>query len=182
MLIKQKRGAIELSVTTIVIVVIGITLLTLGLRWITTTMQNITSQTDKLNKITEDQIVNIFEDTGKSISTVQKEYIVKKGDTLTTLEVYIRNNIFPGAAHSFKYDFTVLSQPPSVQPSEVKSRLNWVQSPIEIQSGEAYGDTVLFDTTGLPLGIYKFEVELSCLDNSACQPPESKHQFIIKVV
>ena len=41
MLIKQKRGAIELSITTIVVVVIGITLLTLGLRWITTTMDDI---------------------------------------------------------------------------------------------------------------------------------------------
>ena len=39
MLVQEKRGAIELSVTTIVIVVIGITLLTLGLRWITSTME-----------------------------------------------------------------------------------------------------------------------------------------------
>ncbi len=182
MLVKQKRGAIELSVTTIVIVVIGITLLTLGLKWITTTMQNISSQTDKLNKITEDQIVSIFENTEKSISTVQKEYVINKGETLTTLEIYLRNNIFPGAVHTFKYDFTVLAQPPSVQPGEVKSRLNWVQAPIEIASGEAYSDSVLFDTQGLPLGIYKFEAQLLCLDDTACQPPESKHQFIIKIV
>jgi len=182
MLVKEKRGAVELSITTIVIVVIGITLLTLGLKWITTTMGNISSQTDKLNKITEDQIVSIFQETEKAISTVQKEYSVKKGETLTTLEIYLRNNIFPGATHTFKYDFLILSQPPSVQASEVKSRLSWVQAPIEIISGEAYSDSVLFDTNGLPLGIYKLEAQLICLDDTACQPPESKHQFIIKVI
>jgi hypothetical protein len=176
---KGKRGAVELSITTIVVVVMGITILTLGLKWITDTMGGIQDQTDNLQRITEGQIVEIFEDTEKSISTVSKTYSVKSGKTLTNLEVYLRNNVYPGDTYTFTYTFNALSHPTSVQANEVLSRLSWVQAPIEIPSGEAYSDTVLFDTKGLPVGIYKFEVELLC--TGGCNPSDAKHQFIVTI-
>lgn len=179
-MLKQKRGAIELSITTIVIVVIGITLLTLGLRWITNTMEGISSQTDDLQRVTESQIQDIFEDTEKSISTISKTYNIDKGKTLTNLEVYLRNNVHPGGAYTFTYSFSLLEKPASVQPQEVLDRLSWVKTPISIASGEAYSDTVLFNTKGLPIGIYKFEAVIIC-QNVDCYPPDPRHQFLISV-
>jgi len=38
----QKKGAIQLSITTIIVIVIGITLLTLGIVWIRNTMKGVT--------------------------------------------------------------------------------------------------------------------------------------------
>ena len=176
---KGKRGAVELSITTIVVVVMGITILTLGLKWITDTMGGIQDQTDNLQRITEGQIVEIFEDTEKSISTVSKTYSIKSGKTLTNLEVYLRNNVHPGRTYQFTYIFSVLSNPTSIQATEVLSRLSWVQTPIEINSGEAYSDTVLFNTKGLPVGIYKFEVSLTC--GAGCIPADPRHQFIVTI-
>ncbi len=178
---KRKRGAVELSITTIVVVVMGITILTLGLQWITNTMKGISDETDSLQRITQNQILEIFENTDKSISTISKTYPVKKGKTLTDLEIYLRNNIYPGAEHTFTYSFLLLSHPPAVQPGEVMSRMSWVQSPITIASGEAYSDVVLFDTKGLPIGLYKFEAELQCAD-PGCNPPDPKHQFIVTII
>ncbi len=175
----KKRGAVELSITTIVIVVMGITILTLGLKWITDTMGGIQEQTDNLQRVTEGQIIEIFQDSEKSISTVSKNYEVKSGKTLTNLEVFIRNNVHPGGTYQFTYGFEVLSHPTSVQPSDVLSRLQWVKSPIEIASGEAYSDTVLFNTKGLPVGIYKLEASLACGSN--CRPSDPRHQFIVTV-
>ena len=175
---RNKRGAVELSITTIVVVVIGITILTLGLQWITKTMTGISEQTEELQRITESQILEIFEQTDKSISTVSKTYTVKKGDTLKSLDIYIRNSL--GTTYQFNYNLLPLSHPPAVQPSEVLAAMSWVTTPISIGSGEAYSDTVLFDTKGLPLGVYKFQAELTCTPN--CNPPDPRHQFIITII
>jgi hypothetical protein len=175
---KNKRGAVELSITTIVVVVIGITILTLGLQWITKTMGGIAGQTEELQRITESQILEIFEQTDKSISTVAKTYTVKKGDTLKNLEIYIRNGL--GTTYDFTYTLIPLSHPPAVQPSEILASMSWVTMPTTIGSGEAYSDTVLLNTKNLPLGDYKFQAELTCTPN--CNPPDPRHQFIVTII
>tara|TARA_Y100000310_G_scaffold243456_1_gene247940 strand:- start:5459 stop:5992 length:534 start_codon:yes stop_codon:yes gene_type:complete len=177
-MLKERRGAIELSITTIVVVVIGITILTLGLQWITKTMSGISGQTEELQRVSESQILQIFEQTDKSISTVSKTYSVKKGDTLKNLEIYIRNGL--GTTYEFSYTILPLAHPPAIQPSEVLSAMSWVKVPTTMGSGEGFSDTVLFNTRDLPLGDYKFQAELTCTPN--CNPPDPRHQFIVSII
>ncbi|MBS3108823.1 hypothetical protein J4409_03035 [Candidatus Woesearchaeota archaeon] len=53
---KSKRGAIELSITTIIVIVIGITILILGLGFVSGTFGKITIISDKIFETTESQI------------------------------------------------------------------------------------------------------------------------------
>jgi len=177
---RGKKGAVELSITTIVVVVIGITILTLGLKWVTNTMSGISEQTDDLQRVTEGQIMEIFGNSDKSISTVSKKYTVEQGKTLDNLEVYLRNNLHPGATYSLQYTLNILSNPASINGADVLANVNWVKSPIEMTSGESYSDTVLINTQNLPLGVYKFEAVLSC--SPSCSPIDPKHQFIVTIV
>jgi hypothetical protein len=177
---KRKRGAIELSINTIVIVVIGITLLTLGLKWITNLMEGTISQTENLQKITESEIIELFENSEKSISTVSKQYSIKQGKTLSSLEVYIRNNVQPGGAYSFSYIIKPLAYPPSISPEKILAQMSWYDQEIPMQSGEGYSDTIIFNTRELPIGTYKFETDLTC-NSPNCHPADPKYQFIITI-
>src|SRR3989344_823169 len=42
----NKRGALELSMTTIIVIVIGVTLLSLGIIWVRSTMEKVTGLSD----------------------------------------------------------------------------------------------------------------------------------------
>ena len=82
---KSKRGAVELSITTIIVVVIGITLLVLGLAWV----QGIFSQLDKL---TGEQFTSAQKKIQESMGADARFYVsgnafnVKSGEKV---EVYV---------------------------------------------------------------------------------------------
>jgi hypothetical protein len=59
---KSKKGAIELSMTTIIVVVIGITLLTLGLTWVKGTLGSVTDLTDEAFAMSDQELENLFSD------------------------------------------------------------------------------------------------------------------------
>jgi hypothetical protein len=177
---KRKKGAVELSINTIIIVVIGITLLTLGLKWITNLMEGTIEQTENLQKITESQIIELFENSEKSISSVSKQYSIKQGKTLSSLEVYIRNNVQPGGPYSFSYLIKPLTYPPSIPAEQILAQMSWYDQEIQMQSGEGYSDTVILNTKGLPIGTYKFETELIC-NSPNCYPTDPKYQFIVTI-
>ena len=55
---KDRRGAIELSMTTIIVIVIGVTLLILGLAWVRGMFEKVTSLTDQAFDTAEKEIQN----------------------------------------------------------------------------------------------------------------------------
>ncbi len=59
---KSKKGAIELSMTTIIVIVIGITLLTLGLTWVRSSLGDVMDLTDRAFKMSDQEIENLFSD------------------------------------------------------------------------------------------------------------------------
>jgi hypothetical protein len=59
---KSKKGAIELSMTTIIVIVIGITLLTLGITWVRTSLGDVMDLTDKAFAMSDQEIENLFSD------------------------------------------------------------------------------------------------------------------------
>ncbi len=58
---KKKKGAIELSMTTIIIIVIGVVLLGLALTWVRSVFNKLGTQTDLVFGEAENQIKNIAE-------------------------------------------------------------------------------------------------------------------------
>ena len=88
---RQKRGAVELSITTIVVVVIGITLLTLGLSWVTGIFDKLDVTTEGAFEQADTQIDEILGGgTGKLISLSPSTLTLKKGGTANT-KVIIEN-------------------------------------------------------------------------------------------
>lgn len=59
---KSKKGAIELSMTTIIVIVIGITLLTLGITWVKGSMEDVVDLTDEAFAMSDQELQNMFSD------------------------------------------------------------------------------------------------------------------------
>lgn len=75
---KSKKGAIELSMTTIIVIVIGITLLTLGLTWVKSSFDKITKSTDAAFKMSDAEITNMFSDSSDLLKIVPDNQELKK--------------------------------------------------------------------------------------------------------
>ena len=98
-----KKGAIELSMNTIIIVVIGITVLTLGLRWIYGVFTNLEDKSNQIDEMTQAQLNDIFGRGGEIIKLPAPIINVQKGET-TEAQVLIRNTLT--SAQTFKYTVT----------------------------------------------------------------------------
>ncbi len=162
----KKRGAIELSMNTIIIVVIGITILTLGLRWIYSVFGGLTEQSDQIKTISEDQIREIFRDSGEPINIPTSIASVAQGKNYN-MRVLMRN-IYP-AAHKFRY---VVDAESTIPPGSV----TWSKGDIPLSSGQGFEDIITFDARKYALGTYRFRVKLTCLD---CTPPEEDSAPIV---
>ena len=64
----QKKGAIELSMTTIIVIIIGITLLSLGLLWVRSTFTNINRISQGAFEKADGAISDIFKEVDKTLS------------------------------------------------------------------------------------------------------------------
>lgn len=104
MSLKTKRGAIELSMTTIIVIVIGITLLSLGLIWVKNTFSNIGDMTQKQFD-QADQIIDATPNTDEKIS-VPIQINAKSGKD-TGFTFYIRND---GTSDSNDFRITIDDQ------------------------------------------------------------------------
>ena len=91
----KKKGAIELSMTTIIVVVIGITMLTLGLAWIKDTFSNI----DELGQGAFDAADALLQDTMTSDALFHisgMDFDASPGELSSAIGVGVRNNIGDG--------------------------------------------------------------------------------------
>jgi hypothetical protein len=101
---KNKRGAIELSMTTIIVIVIGITLLSLGLIWVKNTFSNIGDMTQKQFD-QADQIIDATPNTDEKIS-VPIQINAKSGKD-TGFTFYVRND---GTSNSNDFNIKIDDQ------------------------------------------------------------------------
>jgi hypothetical protein len=168
-----KRGAIELSMNTIIIVVIGITILTLGLRWIYGIFGGLEEQQQQLERLSEEQIVALFGGSQDAINLPTSIVKVPQGKRYN-LQVIIRNIL--GNTQKFRYGLNVDSIPSNIQENIVMGKISWHKSEMNLPSGEGFQDYVSFDTSKLPLGIYRFRLVLDCLD---CTPADSRSAPVI---
>src|SRR3989344_7026761 len=151
---KEKKGAIELSMTTIVVVVIGITILTLGLKWIYNIFGGLESQRQKLIEATEEQIRDTFGQTNEPINLLTSSITIKQSE-FYDLGAGIKNTF--GETHTFSYTIDATDVPSNVPRQQVVSWFKWDKSTITLSSGNMYVDTISIDPANAPLGIYKLK-------------------------
>ena len=81
---KSKSGALELSMTTIIVIVIGVVLLSLGLMFVRGIFEKITDESDQIFAMSEEQISELFEDSNSLIKIVPETADAEIGETLKT--------------------------------------------------------------------------------------------------
>ena len=79
----NKKGAVELSMTTIIIIVIGITILSLGLVWIRSVFSDVGELTSGAFEQGETQIAEIFGGTDQAVALSPSETKIAQEDTAT---------------------------------------------------------------------------------------------------
>ncbi len=75
----NKKAAIELSMTTIIVIIIGITLLSLGLIWVKSTFSNATDISDKAFEQAQGTISDIFEQVDEPVYVSPPSVKVEQG-------------------------------------------------------------------------------------------------------
>jgi len=163
----RKRGAVELSMTTIIIVVIGITILTLGLRWIYNIFGGLESQREQLITATEEQIRETFGDTSDPLNLLTSAIQIKQGANYN-LGIGIKNTY--STPQQFTYTVEIEDTPTGISKEQVLSWIKWTKSPIQLGSGQLQADTITFDPVKPPLGPYRLKIILRCTD---CPTPDT---------
>jgi hypothetical protein len=79
----NKKGAVELSMTTIIIIVMGITILSLGLVWIRGVFSDVDQISSGAFEQGESQIAEIFGGTDQAVALSPSETSIKQGKTST---------------------------------------------------------------------------------------------------
>ena len=143
---RKKRGAIELSITTIVVVVIGVTLLTLGLVFVKGIFGKLTSLSDDIFGKSSTIIDTLTIDTKLSVSS---SVSVEQGRT-TTLKVQVGHDGTLSGTKTFSIELTPRF-PSGLTESQVQAK---VISEPSVQLNEGQQATFVIQvatTTNAPL-------------------------------
>ncbi|QQG38426.1 MAG: hypothetical protein HYS32_02345 [Candidatus Woesearchaeota archaeon] len=162
---------------TIVIVVIGVVLLTLGLRWIYGVFGGLEERSQEIDEQLKKQISDLFEGGDETLIIRPNSVTIKQKESKDIIFA-VRNTISDGKGHKFSYR-TVLTNPEGKDASEVMSWLTGAsENEITIPSGKIEYRAVAVDIPGTaPIGTYRFEVTLDADNNEG----DSKANFIIRV-
>jgi hypothetical protein len=166
---ENKKGAMELSMNTIVIVVIGVIILTLGLSWIYGIFGDLEKQRTQIGESVEEQIRETFGESDDPLNLLSTTVSIEQGK-FKDVGIGIRNVL--SESHVYKYDINVIDYPNSITEPQIMSWVSWDKGNIELTSGEIYTDTVSLDPRNAPLGLYKFKINLECVD-AGCDSKDS---------
>ncbi|MBU2638945.1 MAG: hypothetical protein KJ955_08270 [Nanoarchaeota archaeon] len=154
----QKKGAIEMSMTTIIIVVIGVTLLVLGIRFVVSTMSGITEQQEGIQAMSEQKLAEMFGQSEKALSLPKAKLEIDQGDT-GSVTVYVRNP--SSETLTLKYKVNLDSSPSGMD--RAVDWVTWTKSGRPTASGKGYEDTLSIDVPNTAkVGNYRFTMEIDC--------------------
>ena len=160
----RKPGALDLSMNTIVVIVIGITLLTLGLKWVYGIFGDIEKSRGQISSAMDEQIRELFGQSNDPINLLTTSKTVKQGENFD-LGVGIKNTL--PERHPFTYTITIDQTPPSANKNVVKG---WFTSgegtSYDLASGEVQPELISLDVPkqNAPLGTYRALITLRCTD------------------
>lgn len=166
----DKKGAIELSMTTIIVIIIGITLLSLGLIWVRTTFKNVEDLSKKAFEKADGAISDIFKEPDKIIS-VSPNSIELQQDSVQTVQFYISNfesdvlNVKAKARSSSKFITCRFADTLNVDSKDYK-----------LASGKQVEVALIVEEKGGPLGVSTCNVDVPSLTG------DNSDSLVIKVV
>ena len=178
----NKRGAVELSITTIVVVVIGVTLLVLGLTFVYNIFTDIGEQQKQLGEFTDEKIRDIFEQSDQFLNLPTTDFSVELGKTYN-FNIIIKNNAQGVNSCNFGLDATY-SGGGTINP------INWItfsqDTGIRVGAGDTYKIRMqIKPTTGAQLGDYLITLRLlaeSCIGFISGETVGSPEPITIRVV
>ncbi len=168
MRINTKKGAIELSINTIVIIVLAMSMLILGLVLVKNIFSGQTNNVNQINDKVRDEINGLFVEDMKTIIYLsnQKAEIQQKEDWGIAFAI---KNLIQGRAEDTTFSYEVVVSDPKVKTNcgisekEVESWIVTGQSDtgIAIAPGDTYMSTVrFFIPEGSPLCIVRFHLNV----------------------
>jgi len=169
-MVRNKKGAIEMSMQTIIIIVIGVTLLTLGLRFVYSIFKGVGGTPEKLGALSDKQLNDIFGESDEALYLPTDTIETDQGAPVSAY-LYLRN---PGSdSANFKYDVTVTDKPSeSYSDERIQKWLVWNKGERTIRSGQGLKDRILIKVPpNAPLGTYFFSIELTCTPEDVCFGP-----------
>lgn len=171
---KRKKGAIEMSMQTIIVVVIGITLLTLGLKFVYDTFLGISANRQAVDDATAKQLRELFGESDDPLNFNANSIGIEQGEE-TSIALMIKNVGATKAAFSYAVEYA--SGP-------VKGQLSWLPEGFdlnELDVGESKDDLMVVSVPddAIP-GTYKFRIKLAC-GSGDCKNGFSK-TLLIKVI
>ena len=148
----RKKGALELSMNTIVIVVIGVTLLVLGLGFVTGIFGNLESLTQNVFGEAENSINQIA--THNEKLTIPGEIMVKQGETASS-KVWVVNE--EPQSKTFTIDITAASE----NNAGTGIKILVPQKQATVETGGEIGFSVGIDVAdNIPKGLYGYNVNI----------------------
>ena len=176
----HKKGSIEMSMQTIIVVVIGVTLLTLGLKFVYDTFTNIGGQQDQVSKATESKISELFGESDSAISLPQDNMELKQGKT-GTLKVYVRN-VEPGTVNAaLELQIDKANIPESATVDSVRKWFTFNGAAKQLDEGELREASVAISVPKTAkLGTYLVTFNVKCSEEGGVCG--SSTDFIIKVI
>lgn len=177
----NKKGAIEMSMTTIIVVILGITLLSLGLMFVRNIFSDIGGSSAKMADLADKQMMEMFGESEDPISLPRDQVDIAQGDE-DVLDIGLRNTGEDSGKFSIKQSgITVVSKPGAFKGNAL-DWLSWDTTENTITSGKAKTGKILVAVpTNANLGTYQFKIILSCTAPGVCDEEPSAN-FFIKVV
>lgn len=159
----NKKGAVELSMTTIIIIVIGITILSLGLVWIRSVFSDVGQLTKGAFEQAEGQIQDIFSGTNQPIALSPSETAVSQNGKETA-------NLIINNLGSSTVSVSVQAKSIALGGSEAKTlicafadTLTSTSATYSLSSGKGVKLQVITQDQGSPLGTYSCVLTISGL-------------------
>jgi len=156
----NKKGAIELSMTTIIIIVIGVTILSLGLVWINSLMGQIGDLTDKAISGGQKQVEDLMGQSDETLNLYSNSIDLKRGD-YTQVGVVVYNKEGTAQDFTLKAEMGSLSAGKGDVDCLIAEAEGHEDSISGIVSGEKKSRIILISDEGSsPLGLYTCIVTL----------------------
>ncbi|MEI6058584.1 MAG: hypothetical protein WCP89_02325 [archaeon] len=164
---KRKKGAIEMSIGTIVVIVLAMAMLVFGIMLINNIRQGAISNVNQMNDKVKDQINKLFVEDKKTVVYLPNQIAEIKQNEDWGIAFGIKN-LAKGTAQASTFDYSVVVSDPNVQTncgvSETEIR-KWIKTgqadKITIAPGETYFGIVRFlIPESSPLCTVRFHIDV----------------------
>lgn len=153
----NKRGAIELSMTTIIIIVIGITILVLGLAWVRNMLGGASDLTQKALEGGQQQISEIMGSSTDPLTLYTTKTELERSDW-TQIAVIVFND------QGVQQDLTLTTAVSTSKENSLDCYIadsGGLTDSFTLDSGATEDEVIVIEDGGSPLGLYVCNVELT---------------------